>query len=88
MSCAEGDWAKDYPDPLGQLKDFPEFQELPSEGTKQRTKWNMRDAETILSIISKSSLESEGTNVGLKEGANLISLVIGRKLNYPKIISI
>ena len=69
--CPKGGWAEDYPDPPGLLKDYPELQETPSEGTGQRTKWNMRDADAILTIIPKSSLESEGTNVGLVEGEKL-----------------
>ena len=66
--CPKGGWAEDYPDPPGLLRDYPELQETPSEGTEQRTRWNMRDAGAILTIIPESSSESEGTNVGLEEG--------------------
>ena len=69
--CPKGGWAEDYPDPPGLLRDYPELQETPSEGTEQRTKWNMRDAGAILTIIPKSSSVSEGTNVGLAEGESL-----------------
>lgn len=69
--CPKGGWAEDYPEPPGLLRDYPELQETPSEGTEQRTRWNMRDADAILTIIPESSSESEGTNVGLAEGESL-----------------
>ena len=69
--CPKGGWAEDYSDPPGLLRDYPELQETPSEGTEQRTRWNMRDADAILTIIPESSSESEGTNVGLAEGESL-----------------
>ena len=57
--CPKGGWAEDYPEPPGLLRDYPELQETPSEGTEQRTRWNMRDADAILTIIPESSSESE-----------------------------
>ena len=69
--CPKGGWAEDYPDSPGLLRDYPELQETPSERTEQRAKWNMRDADAILTIIPKSSSVSEGTNVGLAEGESL-----------------
>ena len=69
--CPKGGWAEDYPDPPGLLRDYPELQETPSSGTEQRTKWNMRDADAILTIIPESSAESKGTEVGLEEGEHL-----------------
>ena len=69
--CPKGGWAEDYPDPPGLLQAYPELQETPSPGTEQRTKWNMRDADAILTIIPENSSESEGTNVGLAEGEYL-----------------
>ena len=69
--CPKGGWAEDYPDPPGLLRDYPELQETPSSGTEQRTRWNMRDADAILTIIPESSSESKGTEVGLEEGEYL-----------------
>ena len=69
--CPKGGWAEDYPDHPGLLRDYPELQETPSSGTEQRTKWNMRDADAILTIIPESSAESKGTEVGLEEGEHL-----------------
>lgn len=66
--CPKNGWAEDYPDPPGLLTDYPELKETPSSGTVQRTKWNMRDADAILTIIPPGSKTSPGTNVGLEEG--------------------
>ena len=69
--CPANGWAEDHPDAPGILKDVPEFRETPSEGTAQRTKWNMRDCDAILTIIPDSSLYSPGTEIGLAEGESL-----------------
>lgn len=69
--CPKGGWAEDYPDPPGLRRDYPEMQETPSKDTAQRTKWNMRDCDAILTVIPKGSAESPGTDVGLKEGVIL-----------------
>ncbi len=69
--CPKGGWAEDSPDPPGILKDYPELQETPSKETSQRTLWNMRDADAILTIMPESSRQSEGTELGLQEGADL-----------------
>ena len=69
--CPKNGWAEDYPDSPGVLLDYPELTETPSDGTEQRTKWNMRDADAILTIIPESSSESKGTEVGLEEGEYL-----------------
>ena len=69
--CPKNGWAEDYPEPPGLLRDYPELTETPSEGTEQRTKWNMRDCNAILTIIPEGSSESKGTEIGLKEGVYL-----------------
>lgn len=66
--CPKNGWAEDYPDAPGLLRDYPELTETPSEGTEQRTKWNMRDCDAILTIIPHGSAYSKGTEIGLKEG--------------------
>lgn len=66
--CPRGGWAEDLPSPPGLLADYPELQETPSAGTSQRTRWNMRDTDAILTIMPESSAESKGTEVGLQEG--------------------
>ena len=69
--CPKGGWAEDYPSPPGLLADYPELRETPSTGTSQRTRWNMRDTDAILTILPESSAESKGTQVGLEEGVLL-----------------
>ena len=69
--CPKNGWAEDYPDAPGLLADYPELTETPSEGTEQRTKWNMRDSDAILNIIPEKSEISPGTEIGLAEGAAL-----------------
>ena len=48
--CPKGGWAEDYPSPPGLLAVYPELNETPSAGTSQRTRWNMRDTDAILTI--------------------------------------
>ena len=69
--CPKGGWAEDYPDAPGLLKDYPELTETPSEGTEQRTKWNMRDCDAILTILPEGAYDSPGTETGLQEGVAL-----------------
>ena len=69
--CPKGGWAEDYPDPPGLFLDYPELKETPSSDTSQRTKWNMRDCDAILTIIPDGSTRSRGTEVGLSEGRRL-----------------
>ena len=69
--CPKNGWAEDYPSAPGLLKDYPELLETSSEGTKQRTEWNMRDADAILTIIPEESLPSPGTDTGLSKGESL-----------------
>ena len=66
--CPKNGWAEDYPDAPGLLKDYPELTETPSGGTEQRTKWNMRDCDAILTVMPESSERSPGTEIGLTEG--------------------
>ena len=66
--CPKNGWAEDYPVPPGLLADYSELTETPSEGTAQRTKWNMRDSDAILTIIPTGSGHSPGTEVGVDEG--------------------
>ncbi|MBQ9827454.1 MAG: hypothetical protein IJM62_02100 [Lachnospiraceae bacterium] len=66
--CPKNGWAEDHPEPPGILEDFPEFTETPLEGTGQRTEWNMRDADAILTIMPERSDPSPGTDVGLTAG--------------------
>ncbi len=68
--CPRGGWAEDYPDAPGLLADYPQLTETPSPGTAQRTVWNMRDADAILTIMPEGAA-SAGTDLGLREGIRL-----------------
>ena len=69
--CPKNGWAEDYPSAPGLLKDYPELSETPSDGTAQRTEWNMRDADAILTIVPEGSGASGGTELGVQEGIRL-----------------
>ena len=58
--CPKNGWAEDYTVAPGLLKDYPELTETPSEGTEQRTKWNMRDCDAILTILPEGAYVSPG----------------------------
>ena len=87
--CPKNGWAEDYPDPPGLLADYPELTETPSAGTAQRTKWNMRDADAILTIIPRGSLPSPGTDVGLSAGELLGKpmLTVSGTEDIPRILT-
>ena len=87
--CPKNGWAEDYPDSPGVLLDYPELTETPSDGTEQRTKWNMRDADAILTIIPGGSLPSPGTDVGLAAGETLGKpmLTVSGIKGVPQILS-
>lgn len=87
--CPKNGWAEDMPDAPGILEDYPELTETPLEGTEQRTKWNMRDCDAILTIMPESSGPSQGTEVGLAEGEMLGKpmLTVTGPEDVPEIIS-
>jgi hypothetical protein len=58
--CPKGGWAEDYPTPPGLLKDYPELTETPTNNLKQRTEWNVRDADATLVHLPKDC-DSPGT---------------------------
>ena len=69
--CPKGGWAEDYPEEPGILAVYPELQETPEAEPWQRTLWNMRDAQAILTIMPEGSEESKGTQLGVQEGIEL-----------------
>ncbi len=87
--CPKNGWAEDFPEPPGLLLDYPELTETPSEGTAQRTKWNMHDANAILTIIPDGSLPSPGTDVGLTAGETQGKpmLTVSRIEDVPRILA-
>ena len=69
--CPKGGWAEDYTEAPGILAVYPELQETPEVEPWQRTLWNMRDAQAILTIMPEGAGESKGTELGVREGAEL-----------------
>lgn len=69
--CPKGGWAEDYPEAPGIRAMYPELQETPEAEPWQRTLWNMRDAQVILTIMPEGSGESKGTELGVQEGIEL-----------------
>ena len=69
--CPKGGWAEDYTEAPGILAVYPELQETPEAEPWQRTLWNMRDAQAILTIMPEGAGESKGTELGVREGAEL-----------------
>ena len=69
--CPKGGWAEDYPVAPGILAVYSELQETPESEPWQRTLWNMRDAQAILTIMPEESGESKGTELGVQEGMEL-----------------
>ena len=62
--CPRGGWAEDCPEAPGILAEYPELKETPEVEPWQRTLWNMRDADAILTIVPEGSGVSEGTDLG------------------------
>ena len=69
--CPRGGWAEDCPEAPGILAEYPELKETPEVEPWQRTLWNMRDADAILTIVPEGSRVSEGTDLGVQEGIRL-----------------
>ena len=69
--CPKGGWAEDYPEAPGIKAMYPELQETPEAEPWQRTMWNMRDAQAILTIMPEGSGESKGTELGVQDGMQL-----------------
>lgn len=69
--CPKGGWAEDYPETPGVVAMYPELEETPEAEPWQRTLWNMRDAQAILTIMPEGAGESKGTELGVREGLEL-----------------
>ena len=69
--CPKNGWAEDYSEPPGLLADYPELEPTPSGDPAQRTTWNMRDTDAILTVMPEKKIVSPGTEVGVDEGKRL-----------------
>jgi hypothetical protein len=56
--CPRGGWAEDFPQPPGLLANYPRLIETPSADPAQRTEWNVRDANAILSWSTRRASRS------------------------------
>ena len=57
--CPRGGWAEDCPEAPGILAEYPELKETPEVEPWQRTLWNMRDADAILTIVPEEGIRLE-----------------------------
>lgn len=56
--CPRGGWAEDLPEPPGLLARFPELRETPSADPRQRTAWNVRDADATLLVLPRAPADA------------------------------
>jgi Circularly permutated YpsA SLOG family len=60
--CPKGGWAEDLPRPPGLLARYDSLQETPLLSPRQRTKWNIRDADRLMVLVDSAGLKaSKGT---------------------------
>ena len=60
--CPRGGLAEDEPNPPGLLRRYPRLRETPSDDSRQRTAWNVRDADATLILLPRGMNErSPGT---------------------------
>jgi hypothetical protein len=50
--CPKGGWAEDLPTPPGLLADYPELKPTPAADPAERTRWNVRDSDRTLILVS------------------------------------
>jgi hypothetical protein len=60
--CPAGGWAEDLPDPPGVLARYPELRQTPDADPRQRTEWNLRDADAVL-VLTRRDAASPGTEL-------------------------
>ena len=60
--CPKDGWAEDMVEPPGLLAHYPHLRETPDSDPKQRTRWNVRDADaTLIFLPREGSASSPGT---------------------------
>jgi hypothetical protein len=50
--CPRGGWAEDAATPPGVLAAYPRLRQTPSADPAQRTRWNVRDSDATLIVVS------------------------------------
>ena len=60
--CPNGGWAEDLPRAPGLLALYDGLQETPLLSPKQRTEWNIRDADRLMVLVDRAGVQvSQGT---------------------------
>ena len=62
--CPRGGWAEDLPVPPGLLARYPRLRETPTAAPAQRTRWNVRDSDATLILVTGVAAS------GLRHGAD------------------
>ena len=64
--CPKGGWAEDRPSPPGVLALYAGLRETPDADPRQRTEWNVRDANRLMVLVDRAGLSvSKGTEFAL-----------------------
>ncbi len=75
--CPRGGWAEDFPDPPGVLEKYPQMTETPGNDPSQRTRWNVRDADATLILVT--------TEIGVSAGSDF-TLACALALAKPHLV--
>ena len=60
--CPKGGWAEDLPRAPGLLAIYDGLRETPLLSPRQRTKWNIRDADRLMVLVDRAGVKvSQGT---------------------------
>jgi hypothetical protein len=60
--CPKGGWAEDLPHAPGLLALYDGLRETPHFSPRQRTKWNIRDADRLMVLVDSAGVQvSQGT---------------------------
>jgi hypothetical protein len=54
--CPKGGWAEDLPEPPGLLAQYPQLRETPQAEPRQRTQWNVRDADRLMVLVDGAGI--------------------------------
>ncbi len=64
--CPKGGWTEDLPNPPGLCALYPGLRETPEASPKQRTEWNVRDADALMVLVDARGIGcSMGTTLAL-----------------------
>lgn len=75
--CPRGGWAEDLPEPPGLLAAYPGLMETPSDGTRQRTVWNVRDSDASLVLLP----------VGVTSPGAALTVLTAQRVGRPVLVA-